>query len=109
MDFLIDAQLPPRLADLLKATGHTALHVYEILAPDAEDLDICEQANIRHAVLLTKDGDFVDLSARNILRGPLVWLRVGNMSNRAIWRKLGPMLPVIAESLNAGDRVIEIR
>lgn len=86
-----------------------ATHVYDVLAANATDVEICEEANKRLAVLLTKDEDFVDLSTRDILRVQLVWLRIGNMNTPAVWAKLEPLLPSIEAAFAAGERIVEIR
>jgi predicted nuclease of predicted toxin-antitoxin system len=42
--------------------------------------------------------------------GPaVVWLRVGNCSNRALRIWLDPLLPAIVRQLEQGDRLIEAR
>jgi predicted nuclease of predicted toxin-antitoxin system len=63
MKFLVDAQLPRRLAVFLRATGFEVSHTLDL--PDGNrttdralvDLSITEQA-----VLITKDSDFVQSS-----------------------------------------------
>ena len=38
MTFLVDAQLPPALADWLIKQGHPAEHVYDVDLGDADDI-----------------------------------------------------------------------
>lgn len=85
------------------------MHVSDVLTANATDLEICEEANKRGAILVTKDEDFVDLSARDVLQVPLLWLRIGNMTTRAVWAKLEPLLPSIKEAFEAGERIVEVR
>jgi predicted nuclease of predicted toxin-antitoxin system len=105
--FLIDAQLPPGLARLLVKRGYAAEHVNCVGLGVANDSAIWRYAARTGATLLTKDEDFVAL-AREVPGPQVVWVRVGNISNDALWRTLEPLLDEIVRSLNAGERTIEI-
>lgn len=59
MKFLIDAQLPARLAEFLIRVGHDALHTSEL--PDGNrstDSQIARRADADGRVVVTKDRDF---------------------------------------------------
>ena len=61
MKFLVDAQLPARLAWFLSNVGHDALHTSEL--PEGNrtaDVRIAELADEESRVVLTKDQDFRD-------------------------------------------------
>jgi predicted nuclease of predicted toxin-antitoxin system len=60
------------------------------------------------ATLISKDEDFAALAARERSGPRVVWLRVGNISNDALWRIIDPHLDEIVQALNAGERVVEI-
>lgn len=106
--FLVDAQLPPGLARHLAACGHTAEHVNRIGLGNTTDIAIWRYATRAGATLITKDEDFVAL-ARQQPKGPqVVWIRIGNISNDALWRALEPQLTDIVQSLDAGERIIEV-
>jgi len=60
------------------------------------------------AVLITKDEDFAALAAREPSGPQVVWLRVGNIGNEALWRVIEPHLEEIVQALNARERVVEI-
>ena len=108
MYFLIDAQLPPALAHWLARQGHQEAHVFECFPPGIADSAIWLEALRLDAVILTKDEDF-HLRALQIERGPqVVWLRVGNTSNRALMEWFLPLWPQIVEALENGERVIEV-
>jgi predicted nuclease of predicted toxin-antitoxin system len=109
LDFLVDAQLPRRLALLLSAAGHPSIHVFEILPQSAIDREVAVAANSRMAILMSKDQDFAMLSARGILRVPLLWVRCGNMATPGLWRIIEPMLPAIGRSFASGEKIVEIR
>ena len=108
MKFLVDAQLPPALARFLVSSGHVAGHVMEAGLTEAEDDPIWSYAEANACVIVTKDEDFA--SRRTLVaEGPaIVWLRIGNCSNRALLRWLTPMLDDVVERLAAGEKLIEI-
>jgi predicted nuclease of predicted toxin-antitoxin system len=106
--FVVDAQLPPTLAESLSNYGLPAEHVNRIGLGVAADVDIWAYAVEHRAVLVTKDEDFVHLARRGTGGTSVIWLRVGNITNRSLWRALEPVLPEIVSALAAGDRVIEI-
>ncbi|UPJ65918.1 DUF5615 family PIN-like protein [Bradyrhizobium sp. 191] len=58
MLYLIDAQLPPALAEALRRAGYDAAHVAEFGMANAIDGVIWNEATSRSAVLVTKDRDF---------------------------------------------------
>lgn len=107
MRFLIDAQLPPALCEWFGEQGFEAEHVTQRLGGQTPDADIAACASAEGFVLVTKDDDFA-------LRHPpesyqLVWLRCGNITNRALrgWL-LARWAPLLA-ALNAGERLLEVR
>lgn len=106
--FLIDAQLPPGLARRLAARGYPAEHVNRIGMGAAGDNAIWRHAARTGAALITKDEDFAALAAREPSGAQVVWLRVGNISNDALWRVVDPHLDEIVQALNSGERVVEI-
>jgi predicted nuclease of predicted toxin-antitoxin system len=106
--FLVDAQLPPALVDRLMEKGHEAEHVHAIALGVAADAEIWAYAVKAKAVLVTKDQDFADLTLDDRHANAVVWVRLGNTTNAALWRSLEPLLPEIIEALSRGERLIEI-
>lgn len=108
MRFLLDAQLPPGLARVFRDAGHLCDHVDDLGMLGASDLQIWRFAEAYDAVIVTKDEDFS--SRKTLQRGPpsVVWLRVGNCSNRALIRWLAPLMPTIFERLEKGEELIEV-
>jgi predicted nuclease of predicted toxin-antitoxin system len=107
--FLVDAQLPPGLARRLEASGHEAIHLHDVMNPEATDMEVASEANRRQAILVSKDEDFADLSQRGILVTPLLWIRCGNVTNVRLWQVLEPLLPTIEGAFASGDRIVEVR
>jgi predicted nuclease of predicted toxin-antitoxin system len=106
--FLVDAQLPPDLARRLTERGHPSEHVNRIGLGVKSDADIWRYAASNHAVLVTKDEDFVVLAEREPIAAQVVWIRIGNISNVALWRAFDPLLGEIVQALEAGERIIEV-
>jgi predicted nuclease of predicted toxin-antitoxin system len=106
--FLIDAQLPPGLAQRLTARGYPSEHVNRINLRVASDDAIWRHAARTGATLITKDEDFVALAERDASGPQVVWIRIGNISNDALWRALDPQLDEIVHALNADERIVEV-
>jgi predicted nuclease of predicted toxin-antitoxin system len=106
--FLIDAQLPPGLVRLLAARGYAAEHVNRVGLGIATDGAIWRYAARTGAALLIKDEDFVALAGEEPTGPQVVWVRIGNISNDTLWRALDPLLDEIIQSLNAGERIVEV-
>lgn len=109
MNFLIDAQLPPGLALWLADQGHTAQHVDDLGLGNADDITIWNHALSINAIIVTKDEDFAERVARTATCPVIVWLRIGNATNRALLQWLEPRWAEITELLNADNRLIEVR
>ena len=104
MKFLIDAQLPRRMAKWLHEFGFDAIHTLDL--PEANcttDTQVIEQADREERAVVTKDADFVD--AHLIHRRPkkLLLISTGNISNADLEALLKPFLAAIAEELESGD------
>lgn len=108
MRFLVDAQLPPSLAALLREHGHEAAHVFDLLPPAAADHAIWPLALRESRVLVTKDEDFAEWSRLRAPAPAIVWLRIGNVKKSALRAKLVPLLPEITRRLEAGETLLEI-
>ncbi|WP_145984259.1 DUF5615 family PIN-like protein [Bradyrhizobium nitroreducens] len=104
---MIDAQLPPALAEAMRRAGYDAAHVAEFGMANALDRVIWNEAISRAAVLVTKDRDFSLLRTAK-RQGPIVlWVRVGNIDNRALIRQFLAAMPQIVEAVARGEAVIE--
>jgi predicted nuclease of predicted toxin-antitoxin system len=107
---VVDAQLPPALAQWLYAAGHEAIHVEAVGLRNSDDNALWAYALQNDAVIMTKDEDFVARAERSVPPIPLiVWLRVGNATNRALRAWVEPRLPGIVQLIEEGNRLIEVR
>jgi predicted nuclease of predicted toxin-antitoxin system len=83
--FLVDANLPRRLANWLHSAGHDAIHTLDLPhGSDTDDVEIIAVANAQNRIVVTKDSDFV-LSFQ-MRHGPpgLVLICIGNCVNREL-------------------------
>ena len=109
MNFLVDAQLPPALARWIASQAYQAAHVFDLGFHAADDPVIWERAQTEQAVIISKDEDFVDRWLLSDQPVPLVWIRKGNCSNRALLAWLEPLWPDAVKRLEQGEKLIELR
>jgi predicted nuclease of predicted toxin-antitoxin system len=89
--------------------GHQAEHVLEVSLAQSKDNPVWQYASRQGAVIITKDEDFAEWIRRGRSGPSVVWLRIGNSSKRALLIWIEPLLPVILQKLQQGDRLIELR
>ncbi|MFM9903918.1 MAG: DUF5615 family PIN-like protein [Pyrinomonadaceae bacterium] len=109
MNFLVDAQLPPGLAGWLTEKGHTATHVNDIFLTSAEDPEIWDHAVGSDSIIITKDEDFSERLSRATDGPVVVWLRIGNATNRNLFQWLEPRWKSVIQLLEDGNRLVEVR
>lgn len=108
MRFLVDAQLPPSLARFLRTLGEEATACREVGLRNADDGEIWRFALAGGRCIVTKDEDF---AVRHMTQtgGPqVVWLRIGNSTNRVLFRWLEPLWPEIIRELRIGQGLVEV-
>ena len=88
MRFLIDAQLPPQLCKFFAERGHVANHVFKSLQHDADDDVIFDFAKSASLIVVTKDDDFIRRSDALGAPPQILWLRIGNCRNQALFAAL---------------------
>lgn len=110
MKIWVDAQLPPTLAQWLSATFDDveAAALRDLSLRDAQDIEIFTAARTEHAVIMTKDRDFIDLVDRLGSPPQVIWLTCGNVTNRNLRQLLLPTLPNALEQLRQGESIVEI-
>jgi predicted nuclease of predicted toxin-antitoxin system len=102
VNFLVDAQLPRRMAAWLAAAGCNAIHTLDLPAANrTTDEQINDVAAREQRVVVTKDADFVD---SHLLRGrppKLLLISTGNISNRDLEALVAPLIPDIVRELGS--------
>ncbi len=107
MRFLIDQNLPARLVNLIVGLGWRADHVGALGMANASDRDIWSLAEAMEATVVSKDNDFVE-RARCSEGAKLLWLKVGNAPNRALYDLIRAQLPDAVTRFEKGERIIEL-
>lgn len=106
MNFLIDAQLPRRLARRLREAGHDALHTLDLPGGNrTPDTEINAIALRDDRVVITKDADFVNSFLLLGQPGKLVLVSTGNITNAELESLLLPNLLAIVAALQANSYV----
>jgi predicted nuclease of predicted toxin-antitoxin system len=96
--WLIDAQLPVRLAHAWRAAGHDVVHTSELSAGNAtSDEELNRLSLQQQRVLVTKDADFVETYLRYGKPYKLLLVSTGNVSNAELMTLFDTYLTQIAE------------
>jgi predicted nuclease of predicted toxin-antitoxin system len=96
MKFLVDAQLPRRVATWLAAAGCDAVHTSDLPAGNrTTDQQLIEFADREQRVVVTKDSDFVDTHLLHALPRMLLLISTGNISNRELETLMIRLIPAI--------------
>lgn len=104
MKFLVDENLPPRLAAWLNERGHDAVHVQDIALLGTTDRRIREAASKDQRVIVTKDSDFdAPGEGTRVLK-----LSIGNSSTPALLAWLDQSLFIAVARFNNGESFVEI-
>jgi predicted nuclease of predicted toxin-antitoxin system len=106
MKFVVDAQLPRRLARELTAAGHDAIHTFDLTKGNrTPDREIISLASAEGRVIVTKDEDFV--TGFLLRRAPpkLLLISTGNIPNDALSHLLADNLNALVTILGQHDFV----
>lgn len=104
MKFLIDAQLPHRMAGWLGSAGCDAVHTLDL--PDGNrttDTQVIEIADREQRVVVTKDADFVNTHTLNGQPAKLLLISTGNIGNQALEALLRPLIPELVREFQANS------
>lgn len=104
MKFLVDAQLPKRLARFLNDEGYDAMHTLDLplknRTPDEAINDVSVQ---EERILVTKDADFVDSFMVKHRPYKLLLVTTGNIHNRELEQLFEQNIQRIAEGFGSYD------
>jgi predicted nuclease of predicted toxin-antitoxin system len=109
MIFLIDNQLPVGLVAHLQKHGLDAIHVTGCDLDRASDQEIWAYAKAQNCVIVSKDEDFLHASALDANGPALVWIRLGNCRNAALFAAIDRVLPDLLQAIESGAKVVEVR
>lgn len=102
MRLLLDNNLSPRLAELLRESGHECEHVRDHGLQAAADEVVLQHARDNGQILVSADTDFGTLLARTGVDKPSVVLL-----RRSIGRRTAELAPVLIANLDAVSEDLE--
>ncbi|MCC6157324.1 MAG: DUF5615 family PIN-like protein [Deltaproteobacteria bacterium] len=107
MKFLLNMNMPTRIAPALEARGYPVRHVRDIGLARATDRTILETARSAGETIVTMDLDYGQLLAFSGDAKPSVLiLRIPRVSPDRLLSRLMEAIPKVAESLDGGAIVI---
>lgn len=107
--WLIDTQLPPKLVNIFIDFGYNAVHTKSF--PDGiffTDTQIRNIALNENRIIVTKDSDFCNDHFKKAKMPPVLYLKIGNISNRDLINLLKLNLPVVISAIESGSKLIII-
>jgi len=106
MKFLVDAQLPRHLSELLGKAEHDSRHTLDLpegnRTPDQEIVSVAEREG---RIVVTKDADFVDSFLLGRRPPKLLLISTGNIGNRDLEALFIAHLGELTEALEENDFV----
>lgn len=108
MKFLLDAQLPKKLSEFLNWKGYNSIHTLDL--PDknrTKDTQINDISIKQNRIVISKDLDFVESLLVSNKPYKLIYLVVGNISNRELLEIFSKNIDKIVKSIE-NARLIEI-
>lgn len=102
MRFLVDANLSPRVAQLLSAAGHDAVAVRDLGLQDAPDDEILDRAQLENRVLVPHDTDFGTLLAFRGQSKPSFVRSADPLTAEQVAEMITGNFDVMADDLSAG-------
>lgn len=104
MKFIVDAQLPRRIALWLRAQEHDAVHTLDLPGQNrTKDSEILAIAAREGRVVVTKDADFVESFILRQRPDKLLLISTGNISNAEMEQLLAPQLPMIIAAFESAS------
>jgi predicted nuclease of predicted toxin-antitoxin system len=108
MKFIVDAQLPKSLSDLLKYRGFDSIHTLDLPNKNStSDKEITEIAINEKRIVITKDNDFLESFLLNSKPEKLIVVRTGNIPNPILLKIFDNNLELI-KSMISRSNLIEI-
>ena len=107
--YLVDNQLPAALAEWIRQSPSVeAEHVLDVGLAQQSDEIIWSRAASVGWVIVTKDVDFVNLSALRTEPVQVIWVRLGNCRTPVLLEAFTRAWPEAQRQIEAGVRVVEL-
>ena len=101
MKFLIDAQLPVRLARILQMSGYDAIHTRDLPQQnETTDAEINAISIQQQRIVITKDRDFLDSFLVRQQPYKLLLVTTGNITNNELIELFAKNLSQLSELFN---------
>jgi predicted nuclease of predicted toxin-antitoxin system len=101
MKFLVDAQLPNKLANWLGSKGHDTIHTLDLdlqnRTPDGELIRIARE---EERVIITKDSDFMETRILTGQPQKLLLISTGNIPNGALLELFEKQIDSVASAFD---------
>lgn len=108
MRFLVDAQLPRRLAVWLRDQGHDAIHTLDLPRGNrSSDAEVVQIGDAAERIVVTKDADFVNSFQLRGQPARLLLVSTGNISNAELAKLWAANLPAIMRAFD-NARFVEL-
>jgi predicted nuclease of predicted toxin-antitoxin system len=105
----LDNQLPPALVPWMRTTlSVDCIAVRDLKLQRASDLEIFHAARDARVVVMTKDGDFVDLLDQHGAPPQVILVTCGNTSNARLRRLIETAWPAMLPMLERGEPLVEL-
>jgi len=109
VNFLVDANLPPRLCIWLRQRGHAASHLVDLQSLRLADKLVWTLAASRQEIIISKDMDFYECALLLGKPPQVLLIAVGNCSNDDLITALGASWANIEAELTGGARLVTLR
>ena len=106
MKFLVDAQLPIRLAYVLSDLGHDAKHTLQL--PEAnrtQDVSVTQTADAEGRIVVSKDNDFPEAHQARGAPKRVLHISIGNCVNSVLLAAVRNNFEEIVQAFNDADYV----
>ena len=102
MKFLVDAQLPRRLARFLNSADHDVIHTLDLPRGNrTPDDELCEACARENRILVTKDLEFADSFVLKRQPPQLLLVSTGNITNKELETLFGAHLSKITDAFQS--------
>lgn len=108
MRFIVDAQLPKKLSQLLNDLGYDSIHTLDLQNRNAtSDKFICELSLKDKRIVLSKDFDFYESYFQKLEPYKLLYVNTGNISTTSLLSLISKNINKIEEELSM-NTVVEL-
>lgn len=109
MRLVFDAQLPPHIASWVESRfGTECVTLDHLKLRGRSDFEIFGAIRTDGSVIVTKDADFVAFVRTHNPPPQVLWIRCGNVTNRALIDRFESEMGRALGRLKAGDPVVQI-